>query len=439
MSGREEAQQEFARWLQEVRAQHGQAPVRTLEERTERQGYRVSKSTMADMLSGRRFPTLDQAVAFARAASEEHRPTVEKTMKLWREASLVLHVSPASTPGQAAPSSDAVPAEASPVVSGSEALEQAAQPGGEGAGKSAPATSPHTVNPEIKPRKHADRGKKALVGAGIGVAIATTVAGLAASGIFNGDSDTPQAHGPTRPASSSEAAAKHANAAPDPDRWTGPSPIAVQGGVQERQCPMVWFNGTTKEYLAQLQPGLAPPKSAVNLNASRRITVQGNTARSVLLMSMDLQITARRAKPASGIVVSSGQCGGGVSERYFDVDLSKTPPAFTAKPEVDDFTGRVVKPAVKFPFKIADDDPEVFSLHLKGQPAGGCGDCSYNVVLHWIAEGKNGTSTVGGDAKGFRLIDTTGLPAYYMADPRTPGGQPEFTPAQKAGSTASAN
>ncbi|WP_345130712.1 hypothetical protein [Streptomyces mexicanus] len=33
-------------------------------------------------------------------------------------------------------------------------------------------------------------------------------------------------------------------------------------------------------------------------------------------------ITARHPEPATGMVVKSGPCGGGVTERHFDVDLS---------------------------------------------------------------------------------------------------------------------
>ncbi|MEV7365490.1 hypothetical protein ACFYYI_17780 [Streptomyces sp. NPDC002387] len=59
-------------------------------------------------------------------------------------------------------------------------------------------------------------------------------------------------------------------------------------------------------------------------------------------------LTAHHPKPDTGITVSSGQCGGGVTKRHFDVNLAAMPPTLAAKPEIDDFTGKVVSPAVNF-------------------------------------------------------------------------------------------
>ncbi|MDX3078396.1 hypothetical protein [Streptomyces sp. MI02-7b] len=239
----------------------------------------------------------------------------------------------------------------------------------------------------------------------IGALIVAAVAGIAASGALANHPDG-EGHRP----------------------GAGASPIAVRADAGGSQCPTVWFDGTPKQYIAQLQPGLKPPKNAIDLSGPTYITVQGNTNRSVLLMSMDVTVTAKSTKPVGGIVVTSGECGGGVSERYFDVDLSKTPPVLTAKPETAEFSDKVVKPAVTFPFKVAEDDPEVFSLHLKGRPNGGCTDCGYSVVLHWVAAGKKGTTTVGGYDNGFRLMDTSKLPAYHLEYATLPGGSPKLMP-----------
>jgi hypothetical protein len=108
------------------------------------------------------------------------------------------------------------------------------------------------------------------------------------------------------------------------------------------------------------------------------VTIQGRTQQSVILTGMHINITTRHPEPSTGIVVSTGQCGGGVTKRRFDVNLAALPPTFAAKPEVDDFTGQVTSPGVNFPYKILLTDPEVFDLTKAC-----AGNCTFTVVLDW--------------------------------------------------------
>ncbi|WP_189317782.1 hypothetical protein [Streptomyces brasiliensis] len=132
---------------------------------------------------------------------------------------------------------------------------------------------------------------------------------------------------------------------------------------------------------------------------------------------MHINITARRPKPGTGITVSRGECGGGVSKRRFDVNLAATPPTFVAKPAVDDFTGQVTSPTVDFPYKISLTDPEVFELDVTKACAG---DCTFTVVLDWVADGKKGTSVLDNHGHSFRSINASSRPRYRL-DPGLDG------------------
>ncbi|MEV6742622.1 hypothetical protein AB0N14_39515 [Streptomyces sp. NPDC051104] len=192
-------------------------------------------------------------------------------------------------------------------------------------------------------------------------------------------------------------------------------------------CSSGWFDGTAKQYLSQVRPGGVAPQAAVDLNPPIQVTVQGRTQQSVILTGMHINVTARHPKPATGIVVQTGQCGGGVTQRHFDVNLSATPPTFTAKPAVDDYTGKVTSPAVNFPYKISLTDPEVFELDVTKECAG---DCTFTVVLDWVADGKNGSSILDNQGRGFRSIDAASLPRYQL-QPGTNGM--ELQPATRGG------
>lgn len=73
------------------------------------------------------------------------------------------------------------------------------------------------------------------------------------------------------------------------------------------------------------------------------ITLQGRTPQKVLVTGMRVTVTKRSTPPTTGILVGYGQCGGGVDERHFDLDLSYPTATWKARPEKDDFTGEVVK------------------------------------------------------------------------------------------------
>jgi hypothetical protein len=389
----ETARQEFAAWLREVRIRGGQPSLRQLEGETEAWGHRVSKSTMQEMLSGKRFPNINQAVAFAKAATRNDKEVVDDTRKKWHSTALVLN-SPAP----------AVPIASDPA---------------QGTIASAARTPPSEPAPSDAdgPQGRNRLLPRTVVLASLATAgAAALVAWLVTADPFGGDAASPARAGSSSsagavPAQTAAAAGSSTGTSADPGTWTGQAPIAVQASSASSMCASAWFDGSAKQYLAQLQPGGAPPRTAVRLKPSIQVTVQGRTQQSVLLTGMHINITARHPGPATGIVVSSGQCGGGVTERHFDVDLSATPPTLTAEPAVDAYTGQTTSPAVDFPYKISLTDPEVFALDVTRDCAG---DCTFTVTLDWVADGKKGTSVLDNQGRGFRSVDPVSRPHYRL-------------------------
>lgn len=398
VDGHEAARQEFAAWLRGVRIRGGKQSLRDLEKRSEGYGVRVSRSTMGEMLSGKRFPTRDQAVAFARAASGNHPREVDDTRKEWIKTAEVLDV--------------AVPAAGSAHPAAADEATAVSADLSSSAGQSPP-TTPDAIGPEEGRRPP----PRTFVLVSLAAACAgALVAGLVVTDPFKDHNDPPASHKGTYPVGAAQAEPSTAGDSPaaaskDPDAWTGRAPIAVQTSPIVSVCPVVWFDGTTQQYLAQVQPGGGPPRSAVDLSASTEVTVQGRTQQSVILQGMHINITAHHPKPGTGITVSSGQCGGGLTKRHFDVNLAATPPTLAAKPEVDDYTGKVVSPAVNFPYTISLTDPEVFELSIT-KPC--TDDCTYTVVLDWTADGKKGTSVLDNHGHGFRSMNAATRPSYHL-------------------------
>lgn len=212
----------------------------------------------------------------------------------------------------------------------------------------------------------------------------------------------------TKGSDSARPSSPSGGAAADEDAWRGRPPLAVQAQNLHDVCGSAYFDGTPDQYRAAQTAIPAPPQNAVPLGEAVEATIQGRTQQSVILTGMRVQVTSREPAPTHGIVVSYGECGGGVEVRNFDLDLSRTPPTYTAKP-ADNF-GKVT-PAVKFPYKISLSDPEVFKL----TPVKGCGpnkDCTYTVTLQWVADGKTGTTVLDNHGKGFRDLNPKDLPAY---------------------------
>jgi hypothetical protein len=74
--------------------------------------------------------------------------------------------------------------------------------------------------------------------------------------------------------------------------------------------------------------------------------------------------------------------------RQFNVNFSD-PVKFTPVPGQDPGTGEDV-PAVDFPFKVSNNDPEVFLI----EPIGPTCFCEWRLAIDWTNGGRSGTTVV---------------------------------------------
>ncbi|MFJ4784967.1 helix-turn-helix domain-containing protein [Streptomyces sp. NPDC088794] len=137
-----------------------------------------------------------------------------------------------------------------------------------------------------------------------------------------------------------------------------------------------------------------------------QITVQGRSSTAVVLEGLRVRVVGRAA-PIAGIDYAMDQgCGGGLTPRYFAVNLDKDRPV--ARAQAGNDTGSPI-PAVKFPYKVSAQDPEVL---LVDATTATC-DCSWYLELEWSSEGRTGTVRIDDHGSPFRTTSAKGLPRYW--------------------------
>ncbi|MFJ8074557.1 helix-turn-helix domain-containing protein [Streptomyces sp. NPDC096176] len=182
----------------------------------------------------------------------------------------------------------------------------------------------------------------------------------------------------------------------------------------------VWRYGCDHAYLVDRAPGDVPPPPAEadaeswarSLRARHgaetgvRITLQGTGPETVVLESLQVRVTARRAPERRNVYRMDSGCGGSLTPRLFDVDLDMPRPVAHAKAGND--AGEAI-PAVSFPYRISATDPEV--LLVTGRTVA-C-DCDWYLQLRWSSGGRSGTVRIDDDGRPFR---TSALTAGQMYD-----------------------
>jgi hypothetical protein len=119
------------------------------------------------------------------------------------------------------------------------------------------------------------------------------------------------------------------------------------------------------------------------------LTVEGKTDSAVVLKRFRVIDLKKKSVPPNAVHLEScGPAGGAVTVRQFDVNLSD-PGTFTPVPGQDPNTGDEV-PAVDFPFKVSNNDPEVFLI----EPTGPTCFCEWRLAIDWTSGGRSGTTVV---------------------------------------------
>lgn len=127
------------------------------------------------------------------------------------------------------------------------------------------------------------------------------------------------------------------------------------------------------------------------------LTLQGRTAKSVVLQDLDVEVVERRpALDATRVFTTEEGCGAGAIPRFFKIDLGGPNPRAVPLEGEDDAQNKI--PAVAFPFKVSDTDPEIFIIEAD---PGAC-DCTWQLRLRWTSDGRSGTQVINDHGRPFR-------------------------------------
>ncbi|MBH5337785.1 helix-turn-helix domain-containing protein [Streptomyces pactum] len=188
----------------------------------------------------------------------------------------------------------------------------------------------------------------------------------------------------------------------------------------------VWENGCDHRYLID-RPAtrVAPPPveqdaaawaaahGAVHGGTTNvEVTVRGRGPSAVVLRDLHVRVVGRRAPlPWSSFAMENG-CGGALTPSAFSVNLDADRPL--ARP-TDGFDGEHTLPAVRFPYRVSDTDPEVLLVNAR---TAGC-DCEWYLELDWTSGDRGGTVRIDDGGRPFRTSGTVGRPEYgYALDDR---------------------
>ncbi|MFC6084826.1 hypothetical protein [Sphaerisporangium aureirubrum] len=125
-------------------------------------------------------------------------------------------------------------------------------------------------------------------------------------------------------------------------------------------------------------------------------------------------MTARRPPIRTGAEYHTGQCGGVLETRRFTANLDRTPVTAVPVPGTDhDADGNEIKtPAVDFPYKISESDPEIFLVRAATRRC----DCSWHLLLTWSQSGREATLKIDASGKDFRTTGTASLRHWWWTD-----------------------
>ncbi|MEH0524396.1 helix-turn-helix transcriptional regulator [Streptomyces stelliscabiei] len=294
------------------------------------------------------------------------------------------------------------------------------------------------------------RRRRTLVSGAVVAVLLVTLGGIAALPSGRPPADSAAPGGGPAPARTTSGAQRPSTAptspSPSPDGTKSPSGTAsptpgeppsspTKGGETGKARPpatgvpltwtadsQVWNLGCGHDYVIAKPPKEVPPppppqdagawaatQGAVHgRNTIVDITVQGRKSAAVVLTALRVRVVGRTAPAAGNAYAMDQGCGGRVSPRYFDVDLDKNRPI--ARP-VDGADLDIPLPAVRFPYSVSADDPEVLMVSAETETC----DCQWYLELEWSSEGRTGTVRIDDGGRPFRTTAIKGLPRYTYA------------------------
>lgn len=133
-----------------------------------------------------------------------------------------------------------------------------------------------------------------------------------------------------------------------------------------------------------------------------RLTLQGRTTESVVLHALRVGVDSRTAP--RGFSYNLGNACGGMTARYFDVDLDNPKLTVAAR------AGEDGSHAINFPYQISSTEPEIF---LVVAHTDNC-DCRFHLDLDWTSGDRKGTQRILDSAKPFHVIGAQHLPGFVL-------------------------
>ncbi|GES31004.1 hypothetical protein AB0G60_09335 [Streptomyces angustmyceticus] len=141
------------------------------------------------------------------------------------------------------------------------------------------------------------------------------------------------------------------------------------------------------------------------------VTLQAKTGQAIVVTGAQVSVLSSRSLPERGAVVKATDCGGGMDERAFDVDLRATPVAL--KPTVERTAQGAVVRSRDFPYKVSSGDPEQLAFHVKNVDR----DVRFAITLKWVSEGEPGRTRLDNGGRGYRVMALPkSLPRYDLAE-----------------------
>ncbi|MFJ1732758.1 helix-turn-helix domain-containing protein [Streptomyces sp. NPDC088254] len=309
--------------------------------------------------------------------------------------------------------------------------------------KSTPA--PHENAPTLAPRPWY-RSRRALASTAVTCALLAAAGGISALADHGSSAaDVSPSAGPrTTTAGASHRATHPSAASPSPSgspvsrgaRHQAPTASASGGAPSSAGEPagqpatalpltwsvdsLVWDKGCDHDYVIGKPPAQVPPppvqqdagvwaatQSAVHGRQTKvQISVQGRSSAAVVLHALRVRVVSR-GTPVTGNAYSMSQgCGSDITPRRFAVNLDADRPL--ARPE-DGADRGVTVPAVRFPYRVSAEDPEVLLVDGTTQAY----DARWYLELDWSSQGRTGTIRIDDHGRPFHTTSIKGMPHYW--------------------------
>ncbi|MFF9772795.1 helix-turn-helix domain-containing protein [Streptomyces sp. NPDC013978] len=187
---------------------------------------------------------------------------------------------------------------------------------------------------------------------------------------------------------------------------------------------LAWDKGCDHDYVIDKPPAEVPPppveqdaevwvaaQSAVHGRHTKvRITVQGRSSTAVVLDALHVRVVSRGTPGRGGTAYAMGQgCGSELTPRRFAVDLDADRPVAEPQDGEDGADGGRVIPAVRFPYRVSAEDPEVLEVDATTQTH----DARWYLELDWSSQGRTGTIRVDDHGSPFHTTGIKGMPHYW--------------------------